>query len=328
MFTMNDSYESIMKEPLISRVVPYFVAHMDFSAREDYRVPFSSFEGEEREKRESILKGLNRILLQAEKGEWVYPLYPAEEIAEDPQKEEAFLMFLPSKAPDAGEKPYVMVVPGGGYVNVWNISEGWPVAARLNELGYNCFVLNYRTIGPKLLPKPLLDYAKALSFIRENAALFGVKWDRYITTGFSAGAHLICSWATDNYGFGTYGMPAPLCMFPVYPPVSWKLCNADGDHDGFCLSALGLTVKEAAEGDRNIEEHVSTFPPCYIAATAGDTLVNPEHSKLLKRALDEARIPAVLEIGPTGDHGFADGAGTCMKGWIDRAVKFYEGLSD
>jgi len=36
------------------------------------------------------------------------------------------LIRLPSDAPEADERPFILLVPGGGFVNVWNLTEGWP----------------------------------------------------------------------------------------------------------------------------------------------------------------------------------------------------------
>ena len=68
------------------------------------------------------------------------------------------------------------------------------------------------------------------------------------------------------------------------------------------------------------------FPPCCLFLAAQDELVPPVHSMLLKAALDRAGIPCRMEIGPVGGHGFADGAGSCMDGWPERAAAWYEGL--
>ena len=54
--------------------------------------------------------------------------------------------------------------------------------------------------------------------------------------------------------------------------------------------------------------------------------MNPENSREFKRQLDALGIPAVLEIGKKGGHGFADGTGMCMEGWPQRAIEWYEGL--
>lgn len=323
-FTKQSLFRDTMNEALIAPMVPYYVTNIDYTKEKAYDLTFEEMPAHGYWNAESMRSGLNRLYEAAETGKWYFPLYTEEEIAEDPQKKEASLVWMPSAAPKAFEKPYVMVVPGGGYVNVWNLTEGWPIAAHLNKLGYNCFVLSYRVAGPLSIQTAIDDYAKALCYIRDNAAEFGVQWDRYLTTGFSAGASLILSWAMKNKGYAVKGLPKPLVMWPVYPPVSWKLMAEQAGRDDFTVRSLGMTIGEAAVSDWNVEEHVEDFPPCYIAATAEDSLVNPEHSRILKRALDAAGIPAVLNIGPTGDHGFAEGIGTCMEGWIEKAVAFAE----
>ena len=93
---------------------------------------------------------------------------------------------------------------------------------------------------------------------------------------------------------------------------------------GLQIARAGL--EEAAKTEYNIPEHVELFPPCAIFLAAGDELVNPENSKLLAEALKARDIPCRLEIGPTGGHGFADGAGMCMAGWTERAIRWYESL--
>lgn len=90
------------------------------------------------------------------------------------------------------------------------------------------------------------DMARALEVIRENAAHFHVKWDRYITCGFSAGGYIVCLWNTETHGFSTFGMPSPRAVFPVYPLVSWRLCMQDEDYVDFTASALGKNADIAS----------------------------------------------------------------------------------
>ena len=52
----------------------------------------------------------------------------------------------------------------------------------------------------------------------------------------------------------------------------------------------------------------------------------PENGQILKDAIEKADIPCVFEQGEQGEHGFGDGKGTSVEGWIDRAVKFSESL--
>ena len=47
---------------------------------------------------------------------------------------------------------------------------------------------------------------------------------------------------------------------------------------------------------------------------------------MLTAKTDESSKVAGLEIGADGCHGFADGTGTNMEGWISRAIRWYESL--
>jgi hypothetical protein len=58
----------------------------------------------------------------------------------------------------------LVVCAGGGYMGVCSAVEGYPVAARFNDLGYDVFLLTYRVSEKKIMPKPVDDLAAALKF--------------------------------------------------------------------------------------------------------------------------------------------------------------------
>ena len=272
--------------------------------------------------------GIDRLYRAAETGEWYFPLYSQEECAQDSAREGVSLVWFPSDAPEADERPFMFVVPGGGFVNVWNITEGWPIADQFNRLGYHAFILTYQVEGQRdLLAKNMEDFARALRFIRNNEQCFHVHGDRYITCGFSAGGYLVCLWNT-GMGYPHYDLPGPRATFPVYPVTTLKKDIRYVSPDpADSLRLYGRTIEEASKTDFEILEHVERFPPCAIFLAAEDELVNPENSRLLAAALREKGIPCLLEIGPTGGHGFADGSGMCMAGWTERAARWYESLA-
>jgi acetyl esterase/lipase len=274
-----------------------------------------------------INNGIRRLYEAADSGDWYYPLYSEEECAENEARKGVSLVWFPSADPEADNRPFMLVVPGGGFVNVWNLTEGWPIAEQFNRYGYHAFILTYQ-VGEDtedgLLTKNMEDFARALKLIREKKEHFHVQADRYITCGFSAGGYLICLWNT-KMGYPAFALPKPQASFPVYPVVSMKDDGEDAE-PGDDLWLFGCSHEEAMQKEFEIPEHVETFPPCAIFVTAGDELVDPENSKMLDRALKALQIPSKLEIGPEGGHGFADGSGMCMAGWTERAVKWFESL--
>ena len=274
-----------------------------------------------------INNGIRRLYEAADSGDWYYPLYSEEECAENEARKGVSLVWFPSADPEADNRPFMLVVPGGGFVNVWNLTEGWPIAEQFNRCGYHAFILTYQ-VGEDtedgLLTKNMEDFARALKLIREKKEHFHVQADLYITCGFSAGGYLICLWNT-KMGYPAFALPKPQASFPVYPVVSMKDDGEDAE-PGDDLWLFGCSHEEAMQKEFEIPEHVETFPPCAIFVTAGDELVDPENSKMLDRALKALQIPSKLEIGLEGGHGFADGSGMCMAGWTERAVKWFESL--
>ena len=323
-----------LSDPRIAKIAPDAIRNWDLSKEELWnktlpQLQAEHFGGEIRE-------GLERLIAAAETGDWIFPLYSEAECAENEARRGVSLVWFPSASPEADEKPFILLVPGGGFVNVWNLTEGWPVANQFNNLGYHVFILTYQVEAEeRLLEKNMEDFARALQRIEKSADRFRVRADRYITCGFSAGGYLVCLWNTEM-GWPAFRLPKPCATFPVYPVVSLKLISQeDGDQPDTDseedikedLRLYGCSFWDAMKKAYEIPDHTEGFPPCAIFLAAGDQTVSPEHSKRLARSLEEHQIPCRLEIGPEGGHGFADGTGMCMAGWTERAVRWAESLS-
>ena len=317
----------LLSGPEISRIAQDAIRKRDLRQEEVWNKTLEQLKTEHFFSGE-IGKGIQRLYDAARTGEWYYPLYSEEECAQNEDRRGVNVVWFPSGSPEADSRPFILVVPGGGFVNVWNLTEGWPIAEQFNRLGYHAFILTYQVDGEgdRLLERNLEDFSRALRLIRDQEEKFHVRADRYITCGFSAGGYLICLWNT-KMGYPDHGLPGPQASFPVYPVVSLKESiryHASDPEDDLWL--YGCPVREAILKEYEIPEHAEGFPPSAIFLAAGDELVSPENSKLLARALENHRIPCRLEIGPEGGHGFADGSGMCMEGWTGRAVRWFESL--
>ncbi len=316
----------ILSDPRISRIAPQAIRNMDLTKEPFWNKSLKTLR--EEHFGGGLQAGFDRLFRAVENGEWYYPLYTPQECASDPDKEGTNLVFFRSEDPRASERPYILLVPGGGFVNVWNLTEGWPVAAQFNDLGYHVCILTYQVAAKdRILDREMEDFARALSLIRAHEKEFSLHWDRYCTCGFSAGGYLVCLWNVPEKGYARCGMPKPRATFPVYPVVSWKLAGKEDWHDDeLAQSLFGCDMETAAQSPFEIPDHTGDFPPCAIFLAAGDSLVNPENSRLLAASLEKHHIPCRLEIGPEGEHGFADGTGMCMAGWTKRAVDWMESL--
>ena len=328
----NETLGALLGNPLIAPIAPDAIRRRDLSLEPLWGKTLSQirdghiFAGE-------IGRGFERLFRAAASGAWYFPLYSEAECAEDPARQGTNFVWLPSDDPGADGRPFILLVPGGGFVNVWNLTEGWPVAEQFNRLGYHVFILTYQVDGTdRLLEKNMQDFARALQLIRDRADAFHVQPGRYITCGFSAGGYLVCLWNT-SLGYPAFGLPKPQAVFPVYPFVSPKLDAAGDSPEEDSEEDLqedrrlyGCSLWDALKTDYEIPEHAEGFPPCALFLAAGDELVSPDHSRVLAASLDKLGIPCRLEIGPEGGHGFADGTGMCMSGWTERAVRWYESL--
>ena len=100
-------------------------------------------------------------------------------------------VYLPSKASGTA----VIVVPGGGYRELWMDHEGVNVARFLNEQGIAAFVLKYRLPRAAnsrytILGDSLGDLLRAVRLVRSRAVEWSLNPQRIGVLGFSAGGNL------------------------------------------------------------------------------------------------------------------------------------------
>ncbi len=321
----NETLGKLLSDERIAPIAADAIRGRDLSAEPLWNRSLSRLKGEFFSG--EIGRGFERLYRAADTGDWYYPMYTEEECAGDPACRGTNFVWFPSDDPSAADRPFILLVPGGGFVNVWNLTEGWPIAEQFGRLGYHVFILTYCVEAwERLLERNMRDMARALRIIDEKAEHFGVQRGKYITCGFSAGGYLVCLWNT-GYGYPAFGLPKPRAVFPIYPVTSLREEIRYGSDDPESAVRLyGCPLEDAVKTDYEIPDHTEGFPPAAIFLAAEDELVNPENSKLLAASLEKRHIPCRLEIGPTGGHGFADGSGMCMAGWTQRAVQWYEGL--
>lgn len=102
-------------------------------------------------------------------------------------------VYLPAHGRASGTA--VIVVPGGGYRELWMDHEGHNVARFLNEQGIAAFVLEYRLPrAPNsrytILGDSLGDLLRAVRLVRSRATEWSLDPKRIGVLGFSAGGHL------------------------------------------------------------------------------------------------------------------------------------------
>ena len=204
----------------------------------------------------------------------------------------------------------LLVIPGGGYADVCHVREGEPIAMAFMPYGYNAFVLHYTVGRKKPFPCQLIESARAIKHIKDNADKYNVDPEELFVVGFSAGGHLTASagvlWKNEEIYKSIdmpYGYNKPKGIMTIYPVVSPKF-----EHHIASFRNLWCTDTPSEE-DLNgsaIEEHVDAdSAPAFIMHTANDQLVDVRNALTLADAYARAGVPFELHIYPYGPHGMA-----------------------
>ena len=185
--------------------------------------------------------------------------------------------------------PFAVICPGGAFAYVGSLHEGFPHALALSEMGYNAFVLHYRTGGAQVACE---DLAAGIDYVFGHAAQLQVSVDGYSVWGSSAGARMAAY--IGSYGpaaFGASDLPRPSTVVMAYTGHS---------------------------------DYTAVDPPTYAVVGSADGIASPEVMRRRIAALQALGIPAEFHLFPGVRHGFGLGIGTSAEGWIDGAARFWD----
>ena len=234
-----------------------------------------------------IVATLNAMAARQARGEAVFfEMYSEAEQRREPGKRHTGLFLFKGR----DNAPFVMIAPGGGFAYVGALHEGFPIAERVAAQGYNAFVVRYRAgVGGQAATQ---DMARAVAFVRENAAALKVSPDNYAVWGASAGARMAA--ALGSYGTQAFGeAPSrPISVIMLYT----------GHSD---LNRAGETATFASVG-------------------ADDGIAAP---RVMRRRIEQLKsmgVPTKFHIYPRLAHGFALGTGTSAAGWEKDALAFWQ----
>ncbi len=334
------SIKELSRLPEFSQARPYFIGGQGPDVR-----TYMDLQGENLRlagwNEDNIAYGLTRLAeISNTYSQYVYRIYPEEEIKLQRNKRDAAVIYFPAKKASKLKEgsPYIIVIAGGGFKNVCTVLESFPVAAKLNDLGYTAFVFNYRVGGVGVLPRPIDDLAQAIRFINAHEKHFQITGNNYVVCGFSAGGTITALWGTVNHGYKNYQLPKPKALIPVYAGINSNYYGNSimfNDVDPqiskkkksyFFRKAFGTTNPNKI-AEYNVDEHIDNeYPPCYLCCCKDDPLVSWRNSLILQNKLNDLNIPVEFELGESGGHGYGLGNHVSVKGWVERAMKFIEQL--
>lgn len=266
---------------------------------------------------------------------FVYHIYDEETRLSQWDKEKAVLLHFPGPEEN---KPYAIVIPGGGFNRQWGLIEGMAIAAELNSLGYTAFVLYYRTKQEPVMDKAIEDMRTAIRFIEAQAENFKVEKGHYIMGGFSAGATLSGEIGSTNYGWKAAGLPKPEMIFLGYTacdmrsfydvyqkfPVGHPMHKGQGD---FLRRIGGAEFGWEDLAPYNLVDFMDeSYPPVYLTANEDDGTVPFVNSILMRSTCEKLGIPCKCKFGKTGGHSYGLGIGLSVEGWLSDAIDFWHSL--
>jgi len=211
-------------------------------------------------------------------------------------------------------KQAVLVIPGGAYLGVSYVLEGYDIAKWLNSFGITAIVLKYRLphakssiVGHK---SPLLDASRAMKIIRANAAKWNICENNIGVMGFSAGGHLASTIGTH---FNIEVDEAideidsvndrPDFMVLGYPVITM---SESFTHKGSMYNLLGQKPIEELKYFYSNEKHINNHtPPTFLVHSSDDKVVDVENSISFYKNLLKNDVDAELHIFKKGGHAFA-----------------------
>lgn len=273
----------------------------------------------------NILNGLITLSRIKSKGNTViHKIWSDKNIADVPNKDISALFHFPAECQhDIHDirTPYILIVPGGAYSMVASIQEGFPVARKLNKLGFSVFILHYRVGRRNLFPASLQDLEQAISYINERSGLFRINPCDYLLMGFSAGGHLAALSATENYSIYNCKLSAPRVLILSYAVINFEESN---DIMNLCkTNCLGTSASRKGIKSLDVSRHIGKqYPPTFLWHCCDDRSVPISNAEKMERALAKNNIVHETRFYRCGGHGIGLGSGTQAEGWIEDAVNF------
>ncbi len=199
----------------------------------------------------------------------------------------------------------VIVMPGGGYIDVAVELEGSEICEWLASIGVTGILLKYRVpnSGPHyyedchcekdpIKPLALQDAQRAMGLVRTRAKEWNINPNKIGVMGFSAGGHLVADIST-NYRKRAYALT---------DEIDKTSCRPDF---GIVFFPGHLTNHSTKPYELNNKIPVdSKTPPTFILQAANDPIDPIENSLVYFIALQKAKVKVEYHVYAEGGHAF------------------------
>ncbi|MDL2301218.1 alpha/beta hydrolase [Lachnospiraceae bacterium OttesenSCG-928-D06] len=239
------------------------------------------------------------------------------------------------------KRPLILICPGGGY-GFTSDREAESMALQFLAMGYHAAVLRY-SYEPARYPTALLEVAKSVILLRENASKWHIDENKIAVQGCSAGGHLAASfgmfWKQDfvREQLGRQDIDVNLLkpngLILCYPVITSGEFAHQGSFENL-LGEEGAHLRDKLSLETQVTKDV---PPTFLWHTYEDQAVPVENSLLLVCALRKQGIPTEFHMYPKGGHGLSlanhltqspDGSGVQLEcqTWISLVHTWMEGI--
>jgi acetyl esterase/lipase len=211
-------------------------------------------------------------------------------------------LFRPAEA--GRPRPAVVFIHGGGWL--WGSKlDHWPTAGYLASRGFVTISIEYRLARERIYPAALDDAKAAVSWLKANAARYGVDPQRIGATGSSAGGHLVSMLGVVPASGPANNAPVK-AVAAVAAPVD---LSSQFERDRYSPSLLLGAGSPTEHPERwaeaspvnHVNRHAATF--LFLHGTK-DGLVSLTDVEKMIRLLSDAGVTAEVHIADGGTHDF------------------------
>lgn len=237
-----------------------------------------------------------------------------------------------SAGEDGGQKPCVIICPGGGYGILAAQHEGTDVAKFFNSIGVHAVVLKYRIPSAKHQEHkeiaPLQDAQQAIFLVRKNAKKWGVDPGKIGIMGFSAGGHLASSlgvhYNDPKLNFKRKTSLRPDFQVLIYPVISFGKYAHLGSRNN--LLSPDTTASLINYYSNELQVNAQT-PPAFLVHAKDDKAVPIENSEIYFAQLKKFGVAGELYVYEKGGHGFGMNNKTSDVKWTEQLTKWMRQLN-